>query len=238
MKSETVVFQSGLNKSGKQRENGRFKAIIFDLDGLLIDSEPIWVQADKILMSRWGISYTNHLREKIRGRGQQETAEIIIKQFRLKESIDGFVKKRWESLYPLLDRNLQLMPGAESLVKKFYQSGFILAIATGGHQKRKVEEFLTRLTLRKFFKVIVSGLDVKHSKPYPDIFLACAQRLEVLPSECLVLEDAENGVIAAKRAGMKVIGVNSNPRVRKFIRSANLIVESLREVTLKKIEEL
>lgn len=215
------------------------KAIIFDLDGLLIDSEPQWAQTDRVLLKELGVkNYHNELRMLMYGTGQRECAAIFIKHFRLKVGVEEFIRRRWEILYSLFSKNLGLMPGAKDLLIKLSQAGFKLALATGGHTKKKSEEILEKFSLKDFFEVIVSGLDVKHSKPAPDLFLLCAQELSVLPLECLVLEDAENGVVSAKAAGMKVIGVNPDSKIRQTLKESDLVVESLKKITPQLIRNL
>lgn len=214
------------------------KVVIFDLDGLLIDSEPLWGEADQAVLAKFGIDYHDELHEATRGRGQRECAQLYIKHFNLSDSVESFVNKRIEAMYTLLQEKLKLMPGAEDLVVKLNAAGFILALATGGHRKERAEEILEKFSLRGFFKAVVSSMDVRRGKPFPDVFLACAKKLGVLPSECLVLEDAQNGVVAAKAAGMKVIGVNPDPKVRKLFQSADLVAKSLDRIILELIRNL
>lgn len=214
------------------------KAIIFDLDGLLIDSEPLWSEADRTVLAKFGIDYHDELHEAMRGRGQRECAQLYIKHFNLNDSVESFVDKRIEAMYALLHKKLKLMPGAEDLVIKLSTAGFVLALATGGHRKDRAGEILEKFSLRDFFKVIISSMDVKRGKPFPDIFLACAKELDVLPSECLVLEDAQNGVVAAKAAGMKVIGVNPDPKIQIELKQANTVLKNLEQVNLDLIKDL
>lgn len=214
------------------------RAVIFDLDGLLINSESLWGEADRIVLAKFGIDYHDELHEVMRGRGQRECAQLYIKHFNLNDRVDSLVNKRIKTMRPLLQKKVKLMPGAKDLIVRLSKAGFVLALATGGHRKEMAEEILEKFFLKNFFNVVISGFDVKRGKPFPDIFLACAQKLGVLVKDCLVLEDAENGVEAAKAAGMKVIAVNSDPKVRQKFKGADLVVESLEKVGLDTIKNL
>lgn len=214
----------------------KIKAVIFDLDGLLIDSQPYWEKGDRLLLKKLGVkSYDDQwLKQKMVGRGQRECAQIFIKKFQLNESIDSFIKKRWQSLYALLMEDLRLMSGTKMLIENLAKESLVLAVATGGHSKEKTEEILRKLNIAKFFKLIVSGLDVKRSKPFPDIYIECAKRLNSKPEECLVFEDAVNGVLSAKAAGMVVFGINADEKTRQELSKAGAdkVFESLREVQI------
>ena len=215
---------TGEVQENKEQERTPIKAGIFDLDGLLIDSEPYWEKGDRLLLGQLGVTVSSKqdkwIRQKMLGRGQQGCAQIYIKEFKLKETIESFIQKRWECLYSLLLDDLRLMPGAKNLIQRLTGKNLILVLATGGHLKEKALEILEKLAISHFFQLIVSSLDVKRSKPFPDIYLACAKRLKLDPSECLALEDAPNGVLAAKAAGMFTIGVNSSGKVREELKKA------------------
>lgn len=218
------------------------RAVIFDLDGLLIDSEPYWEKGDRKLLRDLGVLKFDQekLKKKMLGRGMKECAKIFIREFKLKLTSDEFIKMRWEHLYRLLMKNLRLMPGVKKLVGELYKKKFILAVATGGHKKENEAEILKQLKLFKYFKLIVSGMDVARSKPHPDIYLETARRLEVEPElqvepvNCLVLEDAPNGVLAGKRAGMITFGINPHAKLRKELKKARAdwVFRSLEEISV------
>lgn len=197
-----------------------YKAIIFDLDGLLIDSEPAWHRADVRLFAFYGIHPNIEFREGLTGRGQRECAKLVIEKFKLGESVEKFCERRWDYLYQILDTSVFLMSGAQEIVERVSKKGYLVALATSGHQIEKVEDLLGKVEILSYFDEIVSGLDVENSKPAPDIYLKTAQILEVDPDDCVVLEDAKNGVLAGKSAGMKIIGVNADEMARKRLREA------------------
>ena len=190
------------------------EAIIFDLDGLLIDSEPYWREADFQLAKEYGFPLTDDFRKQLMGRGVKENAEIFIKSFNLNETIDHFSNKRLETLYRVLFKKLRLMPYAQMLLKNLAKRKFIMALATAGHERDVAQKILKKLAIHHYFSVVVSGTEVKKSKPAPDVYLETAKRLNILPTQCVVIEDAVNGVVAGKAAGMKVIGVNKEKEMR------------------------
>lgn len=209
-----------------------YKAIIFDLDGLLIDSGPAWHRADVRLFAFYGIHPDTEFRERLTGRGQRECAKMIIEKYKLDESIEKFCERRWDYLYQILDESVFLMSGAKELVERVSKKGYLVALATSGHQVEKAEELLDKVEILSYFDEIVSGLDVAKSKPDPDVYIKAAQILGVDASDCVVLEDALNGVLAGKAAGMKVIGVNEDKLVRKGLKEtgADEVFENLIDV--------
>lgn len=209
------------------------RAVIFDFDGLLIDSESIWDKTDKTLLGERNILYSMETREKIRGLGQKESIELFKKELGLSGETKKLIEERRRIFYKLALTNLRLLDGAEEFVKNLSQN-FVLAIATGGHKKEKVLEILSRLNLADYFSTIVSSDEVSNGKPHPDIFIYTAEKLGVLASQCLVLEDAVNGVLAGKRAGMTVFGVNKDEKIREKLKEtgADKVFSSLNEVEL------
>lgn len=208
------------------------RAFIFDFDGLLIDSEPFWDKADTEFLQKRGFEYTDELRVKTLGTGHREATEIFKKTFGIKGNTNTLIAERKEIFYKLLWNDLRLMEGAQGLIEMLFRSDYKLAIATGGHSVDKVQEILTALSLQTYFLVIVSSEEVKHGKPAPDVFLLTAKRLGVDTSACLVLEDAPNGVLAAKKAGMVAVGVNTNSDIRVALQNAgaDTVVKNLTEL--------
>lgn len=214
------------------------KAVIFDLDGLLVDSEPYWDLADRSLLKKLGVDLSKTenevFRKKMLGRGQRECAEIYIKEFKLKETVESFIDKRWAELYSILLKNLKPMPKAKETVLRFSSQNLALALATGGHTEQKAREILEKLGILNDFRIVVSGLDVKKSKPSPDIYLKCAKLLNLKTIDCLVLEDAPNGILAAKAAKMNAYGVNPDAKMRIELKKAGAdeVYPSLDEVEI------
>ena len=213
------------------------KAIIFDVDGLLLDSEPIWSIADRELLKRRGIDYRDELKTKIVGKGQVESAQNVKDYYQLPDPLDDLVRERRKLLNELLKANLRLMPGAKELINLLVKNNFYLAIASSQSQE------IIDLTIRTFalggkFSVIVYGDEVEHGKPEPDIFILAAERLAIAPEEALVLEDSQNGAIAAKKAGMKVIVIPNQYNRGQEFPQADLVVATLTDITPEVIERL
>jgi len=197
------------------------KGIIFDLDGLLIDSEPYWREGDYLLAKKYGFPLTDEFRKQLMGRGIKECSEIFIKSFNLKESVDVLTKDRLDFLYQTLFEKLTSMPYSLEIIQKLKKQGYVLALATAGHAAETAKKILDQLSILGYFSQVVSGLEVKRSKPAPDIFLEAAKRMGLMPNECIVLEDAINGVMAGKAAGMKVIGVKEDEEIREELKKRN-----------------
>lgn len=212
----------------------KVKAVIFDLDGLLIASENLWRKTDIELLRGQNINYDIKIRSRIRGLGQKEAIELYQKELGLKGNIQTLIKERRAIFYSLAKNRLKLLPGAEKFIKELFKKSYGLAIATGGHRKEKIKEILTQFNLGNYFSVLLSSDEVKHGKPAPDVYLATAARLGVKPLNCLVLEDAVNGVLAAKNAGMKVFGVNKDLEIRKKLKEsgADKVFSSLQKIVV------
>lgn len=210
------------------------KAVIFDLDGLLIDSEPVWGETDTILLQKRGFTPTPELFLKRLGTGTKGTLEIYKQEFGLDEDVDNLTHERLEIYFDLLWKNLQLMEGAEGLIKHLHDNKKRLAIATSGPYDGKLEKILELLNVNQYFPITVLGSEVKHHKPAPDIFIYCGKKLEINSDDCLVLEDAPNGVLAAKAAGMIAWGVSKDGLTQKGLieSGADEVFTSLSEITL------
>jgi len=191
------------------------KGIIFDLDGLLIDSEPAWREADFLLSHKYGFVITDEFRKQLFGKGLHENSETFIKYYNLNETVERFTDERLKLLHHILFNKLELMPYARQLIQKLKTNHYQLALATVGHNTNIANEILTKLELDSYFSHISGALDVARSKPFPDIYIETARKMNIAPSECIVLEDTVTGALAGKLAGMYVIGINKDSETRK-----------------------
>jgi HAD superfamily hydrolase (TIGR01509 family) len=205
----------------------RPSAILFDLDGLLVDSEPVWQRAEQILMSEWGAVWTHEDAVASRGTGIPETAR------RMGERAGRpFDEARDCAL--LIERFLELAPthatekpGARAMIERARASGIRVAVASSS-PTGIVRTVLEARGLLSLFEVLVTGDDVSRKKPAPDIFLLAAERVGVAPEQCLVLEDSFPGVQAGLAAKSMVIAVPEVDRER-FEGVAHAVVSDLIE---------
>ena len=209
--------------------------VIFDLDGLLADTERLHCQAYQDALLRHGAvltdsEYADHWVRAGRGIGDWVSIRGL--------TLDPLALRadKSERYLQLLTVSLRPMDGALPLLQSLHGKK-TLALASSSYRDA-VDAVLQRLDMAHYFKAIVSGLDVARVKPAPDIFLAAARAVRVDPSECVVLEDAEKGILAAHEAGMACIAIpNEHTRCHDFSK-ATRICASLNEVTLQLIEEL
>lgn len=207
------------------------KAVIFDMDGLMIESENLQSQAFGIIIKQYEIDPIKQVNGLIQTPGLSERAnwEILKKKHNLKEDTDILIKKRNPIYLDILKKNIVSKPSLIELIKLLKNEQILLAVASSSGIEH-IESVLGKLKITKEFNVVVSGQFIKNSKPAPDIFLEAAKQLGVKPSECLVLEDAESGVEAGSRAGMKVIAVPNKYTKDHNLSRANLIVNSLNNI--------
>lgn len=212
------------------------KAIIFDMDGLLVDSEPVNYETNRLAFERYGIKISKEEFIKkwvLKGEGSKE----LIKNHNLKIPYDEFKKMKKELHIRLIRKKLRLKPHAKEILKKL-KKRYKLALATHGH-KHNVLEVLKKFKLSDYFDTVLTREDVKRRKPNPDIFLTAVKNLKVKPNECVVIEDSERGIKTAKRARMKCIAVPDEfSKEYNDFSKADLVVESLSEINSNVIEEL
>jgi len=213
------------------------KAIIFDMDGVMIDSEPIWFKVDNALIKKFGIPKDIDYRDKILG----VTARVAIKTLRslfdLKGATSEIIKTRFKIVKKLFKERVKLNSGALQLFKNLRQKGYTLAVASSAPIDI-INIILAKFKIKKYFKVVVAGHNLKRSKPYPDIFLKTAKKLKIKPENCLIIEDALSGEKAAKKAGMKCIIVRHKYNQDIKFKLANKVVKSLNNINLQMIKSL
>jgi HAD superfamily hydrolase (TIGR01509 family) len=182
------------------------EAVVFDLDGLLIDSEGLAAEAWRITLAPYGATISDNELDAMLGKRIVDDAAELIARHKLPISIEALVARRGEVTRTLVRDALQPMPGAVTLVRRLAARGVPLALATSG-LRWYAEQCLDVIGLRALFAVCITADDVSRGKPAPDVYLAAAAGLGLAPSACLALEDAPLGVAAALAAGMPVIAV-------------------------------
>ena len=175
---------------------------------------------------------TQNLYLKVLGTGQKDTIETYKKEFNILEDTNALIEERVAIFDDLLNKNMRLMSGAKEILEHFKKKGTVMAIATGGHTKNRLNDILNHLKIREYFSVLAAREAVKKGKPDPAIYLFAAKKLKIDPKDCLVLEDAPNGVIAGKKAGMHVIGIGTKPIIRQMLQTAGAdrVFTSLSEI--------
>lgn len=182
------------------------KAVIFDLDGSLVDSMWMWRQIDIEYLERFHIPLPEDLQSRIEGMSFSETADYFKKTFQIPDSIDQ-MKADWNAMaWDKYTNDVPLKPGVADFLFACKEKGIKLGIATS-NSRELVEQIAKVHGLKEYFTCIMTACEVNKGKPAPDIYLAVADRLQVLPTECLVFEDIIPGILAGKNAGMRVCGV-------------------------------
>jgi len=178
-----------------------FDAIIFDMDGVLVDSEPTALEAMRRVMARHGVVYTETDNQEFIGCATVEECRILKARHGLAADARQLADEYVHALLELIRSEPHPMPGVPGVLMELRNAEHRMALASSA-EPLIIATNLTALDLGRFFEVAVSATEVARGKPAPDIFVATAERLGVRPGTCLVIEDSRNGLLAAKAAGM------------------------------------
>ena len=204
------------------------QAVLFDMDGLLVDSEPLWFEVETDVMTRLGGTWTAADQQALLGSALPNSVRYFLE--RAQRPADPAEVAEWMMggiVAKVRERGVTIMPGAAELVAEVEAAGLPYALVTSS-QRRFVDAVLSRIGLR--FPVVVSANDVTRGKPDPEPYLLAARRLGADPGRCVVLEDSITGVTAAEAAGCLVVAV---PTLRTIEpRPGRLVVRSLSDISL------
>jgi HAD superfamily hydrolase (TIGR01509 family) len=178
------------------------EAVIFDMDGVLVDSEPFGFEALRRVMARYGLPYREEENAEFLGRTTLDSCRILRARHGLAESAETLADWYVEGMLEQIARGPSPMAGVPDVLRKIRAASYRMALASSA-DVRVIDANLTALGLRPLFDAVVSGTQVARGKPAPDVFLAAAERLGARPATCLVVEDSRNGLLAAKAAGMR-----------------------------------
>jgi len=211
------------------------KAVIFDMDGVISDTQKLHSRVESELLAQFGVTLTpQQITEKYSGvRTKDFFQELLFGQGHVFD-IDELMDRKWQRMKGLASGQVDAIDGSRELIKTLYDNGLPLAVASASNLNY-VQSVLDKLNVTKYFKSIISGDMVTNGKPDPEIFLLASNKLEIVPEECLVIEDGISGMEAARKANMFCIGLV--PNLNKNYPTNNKVL-SLREITIDYLRDI
>ena len=199
--------------------------IIFDLDGTLLDTEPLYTEAAQKVLDPYGHTYTLELKRRVMGGDSVRSAQLTIDEFDLPMSAEEFLARRESHLERLFPHAAEIT-GAGSYLKHVADQGVPIGLATSSHS-HLCELKIGQRAWKQLFSTVVCGDDTAliNSKPAPDIFLLCADRMAIDPENVIAFEDSRNGIEAAKAAGMFVVAMESPYTLPDDLQGADMIAK-------------
>ncbi len=209
-----------------------FRAVIFDLDGVLADSEPWWNEIDAKLLAEHGVTYRGEYHRNVLGVSYRLAVEFYKKAFGLAVPSDEMMQRRGEIAVDFFANRVGIFPSTRPVLQELRQMNLHLAVATSS-VSASARPFLARHGLTAFFEAVITGEEVEHGKPHPDIYLRAAMKLRLTADACLVIEDALSGIAAAKAAKMRVAAIPDRRFVdpRDYEKEADYLLGSLSEIS-------
>lgn len=207
------------------------RAVIFDMDGVIVDSEPLINAAAIAMFKEKGLDVKPDDFLPFVGAGEDRYIGGVAEKYNFQLDISAAKKRTYEIYLDLVPSQLQAFPGAVKFIGKCRKAGLLVAIASSA-DKIKVQANLQKIGLPvEFWDAVIWGEDVQKKKPAPDIFLLAAKRMNVDPKQCTVVEDAVNGIQAAHAAGMRCVAVGTTFPVDK-LREADVVRESIADINI------
>lgn len=214
------------------------EAVVFDLDGILTDSEPVWEAVRRDFVSERGGKWQPDTQRRLMGMSTSEWARYLSDELGVGMSHDEVAEEVVRRMAERYSVELPLLPGAVDTVQRLARR-WRLGLASSSPTKL-IDVVLSRAGLTEYFAVTISTEEVANGKPSPDVYLAVAARLEVPPDQCAAIEDSSNGLRAARAAGMRVVAIPrpEYPPDPDALAGADLVVRSLELLTVESVEAL
>lgn len=205
------------------------KAVIFDMDGVIVDSMPMHLKIWKNIFEKRKIKFSIKIFEKYNGTSTYEIGKDLIEKYSLNETPEDIMDEKLFYEEKFKDNEIKLFKEAIPTLKKLKKKGYKIALATGS-KKHMVDFLLKKFDFGKYFDAIALNDEVKHSKPKPDIFILASKKLKINPKYCIVIEDAVNGVIAGNKAKMKTVAITTTFKKNVFKNNTDYIINNLKEL--------
>ena len=212
------------------------KAVIFDMDGVIVDSEPLHHKAYQKMFDDFSLEVSNKLYESFTGQSTQAICETLCDLFNLKGKAELLINRKRKYFKLLFDKNqeFQLIEGVLELIKDYHKSGLNLVLASSASMEN-INLIFKKFDLDTYFICKLSGADLRASKPHPEIFINAAEATGFSKESCFVIEDSTNGIRAAKSAGLFCVGFKSFHSKNQDYTGADMIIDSFKEIEYSKI---
>lgn len=211
------------------------KAFLFDMDGVIIDSEPLHFEVEMMTMDYLGLTATKEYLEQFVGMTNPEMWKRVKEEHQVPHTVEQIIDYQIAKKLNHLDKaDLEPIDGILELIQDLQTNGIAIGLASSS-PRSFIERVLTKFQINQHFNSIVSGEEVANGKPAPDVYLEAARVLGVSPEDCYVLEDSRNGVLAAKKAGMRCIGYRNPNSGNQDLSAADVVVDSIRDIRVGKL---
>jgi len=213
------------------------KAVLFDMDGVIVDTEPLHHKAYYKMFSDFGIEVSTELYESCTSQSTKNICKKLCEHFNLKATpLELELNKRshFNGLFDS-DPSLQLLDGVLDLIKNYHENGLTLILASSASMGT-INKVFTRFELDQYFKAKLSGADLKASKPHPEIFIKAAEAALQPREYCMVIEDSTNGIQAAFDAGIYCVGYDSKHSKNQDYTKANMVISHFNEIMYDQIK--
>jgi HAD superfamily hydrolase (TIGR01509 family) len=212
------------------------KAVLFDMDGVIVDTEPLHYKAYQKMFAKVGIEVSSEMYEGFTGQSTYGICKQLCTHFNLELEPQELVQIKRNYFTKLFfdDDDLKLLDGVEKLINNYFDHGLTLVVASSASMFT-INNVMKRFKLDRFFSNKLSGADLKASKPHPEIFINAAKAANALANECFVIEDSTNGIKAAKRAGIYCVAYKSEHSKNQDYTLADMLISDYKEITFERM---
>lgn len=215
------------------------KAVLFDMDGVIVDTEPLHHKAYHLMFEEFGLEVSAELYESFTGQSTKNICTLIVNYFKLNKDplqLELIKRHHFNHLFDH-DPALQLLDGVIEIIEDYYRNNVTMVLASSA-SRSTIDRVFDRFNLNKYFKAKHSGAELTSSKPHPEIFINAAASSGYHINECMVIEDSTNGILAAKRAGIFCVGYKSKHSKNQDYRLADLVVNNFFDLKYELVKDL
>ena len=214
------------------------KAVLFDMDGVIVDTEPLHYKAYQKMFAKVGIEVSSEMYEGFTGQSTYGICKQLCTHFNLELEPQELVQIKRNYFTKLFfdDDDLKLLDGVEKLINNYFDHGLTLVVASSA-SIFTINNVMKRFKLDRFFSNKLSGADLKASKPHPEIFINAAKAANALANECFVIEDSTNGVRAAHKAGIYCVAYKSEHSKNQDYTLADMLISDYKEITFERMHK-